>query len=285
MNKPQQLDIEHILRSRIPKRYSRFIPSPFYRGLERLIHQDLLNEVLSRAYPAEGCEFARRALEILGVTVESYGLDPIPVRGRYVFASNHPLGGLDGLALLDVVGRKFGDHLVHFPVNDMLMNVEPLRSVFLPVNKYGAQGRDGAERLNNAYAGTGQILIFPAGLVSRIDDDGKIADLEWKKGFAAKALEYGRQIVPVRIEAQNRPIFYKAAQWRKALRIGVNLEQVLLPGELAASRGMTIRIIFGKPQNMKMLADAFPDPRRMARHIRDLSNHLKIDRSASEAES
>lgn len=72
-----------------------------------------------------------------------HGLENIPAEGRFIFASNHPLGGLDGMGLIKILGGIYGDERLKFLVNDMLMNIEPLRPVFLPVNKYGSQGQRG----------------------------------------------------------------------------------------------------------------------------------------------
>lgn len=268
-----QLDLRRILTDRIPKGRGRWIPSPVYRGLESLIRQKQLNTLLRDAYPAEGCAFAGRIMQLLDIDLRVSGLESIPP-GRYAFASNHPLGGLDGLALLDVLGKKFGPDKVKFPVNDMLLNVTPLSTVFVPINKYGAQGRDAARALNDAFASDAQIAIFPSGLVSRIGDDGRIADLKWHKTFAAKALEYGRDIVPVYIDALNRRRFYVLAHLRRQLGIKVNIEQLDLPAELCASRGMRIEIAFGQPVSISDLRAADATPVQITRHIRTLSDRL-----------
>ncbi len=268
-----QLDVASILRSRIPADKRRFVPEFLFKPIERIVCQKRLNEVLREAYPLEGCLFAAKALEVLGVEVETEGLDRLP-EGRYVFASNHPLGGLDGLALLSVLGGRFGPDKVKFPVNDMLMNVTPLASVFTPINKYGSQQRKSAEELNSAYASDCQIAIFPAGLVSRLHPEGGVSDLRWQKAFVSKAMEYDRTVVPVYIKALNRRRFYRAAHWRKKLGIKVNLEQVLLPSEVCHSSGMRIDIRFGEPVDLHEMQQRGLSPAQMATAIRLLSDRL-----------
>ena len=156
--------------------------------------------------------------------------------------------------------------------NDMLMHVEPLRSVFLPINKYGAQGRRAAEAINEAYAGAdSQILVFPAGLVSRLQPGGEIADLKWQKSFVVKALESKRGIVPVTFEGLNRRRFYRLARWRRRLGIKLNIEQAFLPAELCASRGKHFRIVFHKPIPYETLAEMKEkgmSPDAIAAHVR-----------------
>lgn len=276
MNGPLEINLHEILRKRLPRSASRLIPGFMISGLERLIHQDELNEMLRMAYPSRGSAFARRILSYLDITLEVNGLDEIPPE-RVIFASNHPLGGLDGIALIAVLGERYGDNGIRFLVNDMLMNVEPLRDVFLPVNKYGAQGRDAARAINAALASDMQVLQFPAGLVSRLQPDGSIADLEWQKSFVTKAIEYKRAIVPVFFEASNSSVFYKTARWRKRLGLKVNIEQALLPGELCKASSATFRITFGKPVTHAELASSTLPPKAIAASLRDAVYALRSD--------
>ena len=223
------------------------VPGFVARLLEKIICQDELNATLRATTPSEGSEFARRVYDYFDLTLEIEGLENIPAGERFIFASNHPLGGLDGIGLILALGPRYGDENIRFLVNDMLMHVEPLRPVFLPINKYGAQGRAAAREINAAYASAKQIIIFPAGLVSRMGKGGAIADLQWQKSFVAKALEYGRGIVPVTFVGLNRKRFYRTARWRRRLGLKINIEQALLPSELVASRGKKFHIIFHRP--------------------------------------
>lgn len=261
-----QIDLRKILRDRKAP-----IPGLVARLLEKVIHQDELNDVLRAVDPSEGSEFADRVYDYFGLSLETEGLDDVP-EGRFVFASNHPLGGLDGIGLIKVLGKRYGDERLNFLVNDMLMHVEPLRSVFLPINKYGAQGRHAAEAINEAYAGAdSQILVFPAGLVSRLQPGGEIADLKWQKSFVVKALESKRGIVPVTFEGLNRKRFYRLARWRRRLGIKLNIEQAFLPAELCASRGKHFRIVFHKPIPYETLAgmkEKGMSPDSIAAHVR-----------------
>ena len=264
-----QLDIEGILRKRIPSHKQKFIPRILYKALARLIHQDELNEILRISYPSQGSEFSRKVLKHLDIEVEVDGVENLPTSDRrVVFASNHPLGGLDGIALIAVLGQRYGDENISFLVNDLLMNVEPLSNVFLPINKYGSQARAAAEAINSAYASDHQIIIFPAGLVSRLHPGGEVHDLKWQKAFVQKAIENDRDIIPVRFVALNRKRFYRLAKWRKKLGIKVNIEQATLPAELCASRGKKFRIIIGKPISVSDLNKSGKPYPQLAEEIR-----------------
>lgn len=251
---PLKIDLDSILANRGIKK------SPLTRiatgCLKKLIHQDDLNAILEFCYPAEGWQFCEKVEEFLNITITTSGIENIPAEGRFIFASNHPLGGLDGIALIGILAKRYGNDDFRFLVNDMLMNVSPLRSVFLPINKYGKQGRAAAEEINATYNSSKQMAIFPAGLVSRRGKKGVIADLEWQKAFVAKAIKYGRDIIPVRFVGLNSTRFYRIAQWRKRLHIKVNIEQALLPSEVFRSKGKHFRIVFGKPIAWQDLADS-----------------------------
>lgn len=265
-----QLNIEKILKSRIPASKQRFIPRFLYKALANLIHQNELNEMLRVGYPSMGSEFSKKILKYLDITVEVEGKDNLPPLGRCVtFASNHPLGGLDGIALIAVLGAYYGDDNIRFMVNDLLMNVEPLSNVFLPINKYGSQARAAAEAINTEYASERQLVVFPAGLVSRLHPGGEVHDLKWQKAFVQKAIEYNRDIVPIRFVALNRNRFYRLAKWRKKLGINVNLEQATLPAELCASRGKKFRIIIGEPLSIAQLKGSGKSFPQIAEDIRN----------------
>lgn len=251
-----RINLHEILRARIKGWKGKAIPGFMITGLEKLVHQDELNAVLEATEPSTGSEFCSRVYDFFGLTLEVEGLENIPGEGRFIFASNHPLGGLDGLGLIKVFGKKYGDENIAFLVNDMLMNVEPLRTVFLPINKYGSQGREAAQKIREAYAGDKQILIFPAGLVSRLQPDGSIKDLVWHKSFVDRAIEYERDIIPIYFEGMNRKSFYRTAKMRKDLRVKINVEQALLPAELCAARGKTFKIHVGKPVSWKSLKES-----------------------------
>lgn len=254
----------------MPASTRRWIPRFLVRGLERLVCQDELNGILQRTYPKVGSAFAMAALEDLDITVEVRGMENIPDEGRFIFASNHPLGGLDGIALISVLGARYGDDKLRFPVNDMLMNVRPLRGVFIPINKFGRQGREAARRLAETYASDAQVIFFPAGLVSRLHKGGVIKDLEWQKAFVAKALEYGRDIVPIHFSGHNSRKFYRIAKWRKRLGIKFNLEQILLPSELCKAKGSRYVVTIGKPVKAEALKGSGKSAPALAAELREL---------------
>lgn len=237
------VDIRELITAKNPK-LARRLPNFLYRYLERILHLSEVNATIRAGRGLPGQDFARHILEEFGVTYDVRGLETLPTDGRYLFASNHPLGGLDGVVLIDAIGRALGQ--VYFPVNDLLLVLPQFRDIFLPVNKHGNLSQNAAERLNTAYASAAQILYFPAGLCSRRSRRG-IRDLEWKPNFVGKALEYNRTIVPIHFGGRNSNFFYNLAWLRKHLGIGANIEMLYLVDEMYRQRGAHLELRFGKP--------------------------------------
>lgn len=239
-----QIDVEKVLRDKAPA-VARKIPRFAITLFKKLIHQEGINAFLRARGHLKGVTFATAMIDYWAVTLRVEGLDRLPGDGRFVFASNHPLGGLDGVALTSIVGEAY-QHKVRFVVNDILMNITNFNPVFIPVNKHGGQAKESADILNDVYASDNQVMFFPAGLVSRWQK-GSISDLEWKKSFIVKAVQYERDVVPVYFEGRNSRFFYGFAYFRKLLGIKINLEMLLLPHELFKQHGRTFTVRFGEP--------------------------------------
>ena len=268
---PMIIDVDKVLRERLPKHY-RYIPRFAVRWLERTICQDRLNAILLKMAGKNSVDAATAALDEMDITVEATGLEKLPEGGRYMFVSNHPLGGLDGLALISLLGNRY-DHKIKFLVNDLLMAVEPLRGVFLPVNKYGSQSRATAAQIEEALKSDNQFITFPAGLCSRMQPDGSIADLPWQKAAVVHAVNYERDIVPVFFDAANSPFFYRFAKWRKKLGIKFNIELVFLPKEMIKQSGSTLQVIIGEPISWNAIDVSHP--KQEAARLRDIVYNIK----------
>ena len=167
-----QIDIGRELSQKLGRR-ARYVPRILVKAIERLIRQDELNDLLVRNFPRRGAEFCEGVLDTLGVKLEVKDAARLPASPRCIIASNHPLGGLDGMSMIAWLHRHYNCP-VHFVVNDLLMAVDPLRDCFVPINKHGAQSRGAAKLIDEVLAGDDPVVIYPAGLVSRLGDDGKI---------------------------------------------------------------------------------------------------------------
>ena len=238
------VDIEKVIRGKSQKLADR-LPRFIINYIKKIIHQDEINRLLRKNSAYTGTAFASHILQDMNVSynVHFTGARPDP-EGRYIFVSNHPLGGLDGMILIAFIGDAFGD--VKFIVNDLLMYIKPLAPIFVPVNKYGKMRHDNTRLFHETFNSDAQILYFPAGLCSRLIK-GRVTDLDWKKTFVTKAIESRRDIVPMFFSGENSRRFYRLANLRKRLGIKVNIETFLLPDEMFRKQGASFDLYIGEP--------------------------------------
>ncbi len=239
---PKFIDLKKVFKEKNPIAY-RATPEFLIDYLRKLIHEDELNRVMEDNKDLHGLDFLDASVAEMDPNISYEGIDNIPEEGGRIVVSNHPLGGLDGLALMQVVGRKRPD--VYFLVNDILMNITNFGEHFVPVNKMGKNSVEHSERIEHAFSSDGIVLVFPAGLVSR-RKKGEIKDLLWKKGFVTRAKKYSKNVIPTYIEGRLSDRFYRLASMRTGLGIGVNLELLLLPDEMYKQKNEDIHITFGK---------------------------------------
>lgn len=266
------VDIRRLLEEK-NARLARRLPKFVYRYLTRILHVPEVNATLRAGKGLDGQAFARHILQEFEVHYITHGLERLQPDERYLFVSNHPLGGLDGVVLIDAIGQALGR--VYFPVNDLLMILPQFRDIFLPINKHGSQSQDAAKRLNAAYAGSAQILYFPAGLCSRRGWHG-IRDLEWKPNFVGKALEYHRTVVPIHFGGRNSNFFYNLALMRKLLHIGANIEMLYLVDEMYRQRGAHLELRIGTPILPEDLTALGKSRKEIAGELRNRVYQLKL---------
>lgn len=267
--KDKYIDIKNVIASKNPG-LARWLPGFAIRFMKLLIHEDEINDAMDKIGDYEGLDFVDGALNYLDIKVKAIGLENIPKEGGIILASNHPLGGIDGMAFMQVVGRVRQDF--QFLVNDMLLNIKNLQMLFVPVNKVGSNPREASKLIEETYSKDIAVLVFPAGLVSRKQPQG-IEDLEWKKSFIVRARKYRKDIVPVHIDGQNSKRFYNFAKFRQRIGIKGNIEMALLPDEMFSQKGKTLTIRIGKPIPYQTF-DHTKTPAEWAAELRDLTYDL-----------
>ena len=237
------IDIKEVIRKKNPT-LAKMMPGFVISFMKKLVHEDDVNRLIYDYRDRYGLDFVRSILEDMKVTYSMEGLEHVPADGRYIFASNHPLGGFDGLVLMDAIGTAFPE--IRFIVNDLLLNIKNFEPVFVPVNKHGKQPVDYARKIDETYSGDAQVLYFPAGLCSR-KIKGQIIDLKWNNNFIRKAVQYKRDVVPIYFKGRNSNFFYNLANLRKSLKIKANLEMTFLVDELFKQEGQHLGLKFWTP--------------------------------------
>lgn len=242
-DKIQTIDLKRVFYNKSP-RTARLIPGFVYRYLKRIIHEDEVNQFLKQYGDRYNLDFIEAAIRDFNVSIKVIGEENIPRTGKYIFASNHPLGGFDGLIIMKILSEYYKDY--KFLVNDILMNIVNIKDLFIPINKHGKQGIEAAKKIDETFRSDTQLLTFPAGLVSR-KIKGQIVDLPWQKSFIMKSIKFQRDIIPIHFSGSNSKFFYRLANFRKFLGIKANLEMLYLVDETFKHRNKNLVVRFGKP--------------------------------------
>lgn len=240
------IDIDNILKNKMGAK-AKWVPPFLVSWLKKIAHQDQVNAFLSDSHDKVGTPWLEACVEYLQMTLETRGMENLPNKddGRlYTFVSNHPLGGVDGVALGAIIGRHY-DSRFRYLVNDLLMYLPGLAPLCIPINKTGHQGRNFPAMVKAGFESQNHMLMFPAGLCSR-RHKGVIRDIPWSKTFVSKSVEYQRDIVPIHFEGQNSDFFYRLANFSDRC-LPFNLAMLFLVDEMYKNVGKTFRIIFGKP--------------------------------------
>jgi len=246
-NTKRLIDIEQIIKDKNPKA-AKWIPKFVVNYLKRITHQEEINAFIAEHGEKNALDFTKAIAEVFEVKVTITGLENIPKTGGVIAVSNHPLGGLDAMALVPQIEQIRAD--VKYIVNDLLLNVEALRDIFVGINKHGSQARESLRQVEEVFASEQLVMLFPSGLVSR-KVAGEIIDLPWQKTFVTKARQYNHPIVPIHTSGSLSPFFYRLSKFRKWLGIKLNLEMLYLADEMFAYKGKHIRYSIGKPIDVK----------------------------------
>jgi putative hemolysin len=239
---PKFIDVEKVIAGKNP-RLLKLLPGFIIKYLKRILHQDRINEIINRHKEKEGIEFLDAVLTEFNANILVKGREQFDAHKNYVVVANHPLGGLDGMALMLVIGKMNPN--IYMTANDFLMHISNLKMLFIPINKHGSNAQN-IDLINKKFTEDNIILFFPAGLCSR--KIGKqIMDLEWKKTFLSMARKFNRDILPVHISGRNSNFFYNLARLRKKLNVKANIEMLYLVDEMFKQDNKDIVITFGKP--------------------------------------
>ena len=238
------VDVKKLIASKNPG-IVKWIPGFLIRYVEKILHQDEVNEFFNAQKGANAFEFSQAAMKKFNITIKVHGKENIikPPKG-VIFAANHPLGGFDAVAIISAL-RDIRPDLM-FIVNDFLLSVENLKDRFVGVNKVGKNAAESLQRVDMQFASNTATFIFPAGLVSR-KVKGEIKDLLWRKTFISKAKKYQKPVIPVYIEGRLTDRFYRLANFRKRIGLKFNIEMLYLVDELFKQEGNTMHVVIGKP--------------------------------------
>lgn len=240
----------------------RELARPVIELLRRVACEERINAFLAETKGLVGFAFVERAIELLQLrySVANTDRENIPVEGRVVIVANHPLGALDALALIHLVGSVRRD--VKVLANDLLMQFTQLKPLLLPLPVFGGgSAHGGARAAYRALENDEALIVFPAGEVSRMRAAG-VRDATWSPGFVRLALKTGAPVVPVHIAAQNSPVFYGVSMLAKPL------SSLLLPREMFGAARARIELQVGENVPAAALTQSTQQPQRIAQQMR-----------------
>lgn len=261
------IDIDKILKSKMGTK-SRYVPRPLVTWLKHITHQDQVNEFLWDNKDLAGTDWLVACVKYLDMSLEIRGQENLPDKNDgklYTFVSNHPLGGIDGVAIGSIIGRHY-DNKFKYLVNDLLMNLPGLAPLCIGINKTGSQSRNFPAMVETGFSSDDHMVMFPAGLCSR-KIDGIIQDIPWKKTFITKSVEHKRDIVPIHFSGHNSMFFYRLANICKMLGIKFNIAMLFLVDEMYKNRHQSFQITIGKPISWQAF-DKSKTPTQWAQEVR-----------------
>ena len=199
--------------------------------LRLIICQDRINRFLAVHGQLHAFDFIEKIFDELGFCyqINTGEIENIPAKGGVVIIANHPLGALDGLSLVHMVGQVRRD--VKIVANQLLSSILPIASLLLPVNSMaGESRRSDLQNINRALEQGQAVIFFPAGEVSRLSPRG-IRDREWDSGFLRFAERLNMPVLPIYIRARNSGLFYTIS------RFSAVLSMLMLPREMIKTSG------------------------------------------------
>jgi putative hemolysin len=265
------VDVKRLIISK-NKNLLKWIPGFVVRWIERVIHQDEVNDFMTRQKGKDSFGFSQGVVEEFNLTLNLKGIENIPhVDESCIFTSNHPLGGLDAISIIHLFREVRPD--IKFIVNDLLMSVQNLKDKFIGVNLVGKNAVQSLQKVEEQFASDSATFLFPAGLVSR-KIDGSVEDLEWKKTFISKSRKYKKPVVPIHIDGRLTDRFYCLANFRKFLGVKLNIEMFYLVDELYKQKNRTIDIVIGAPIPAEVFTSEKSD-KEWAQWVKDKVYELK----------
>jgi putative hemolysin len=252
------------------------------RWLARLVERVLGLNALSRCYesaPKNGSteDFLLGVLDHLEVKLKPVdrfnALENVPKEGPLLIVANHPLGGLEGVAITKLLLELRPD--IKVLTNNLLRRIPELQSTFIGVDvlskNAARENLKGIREASQHLKGGGALLLFPAGKVASVNMQSRsVEDHPWNRLAGNLLKRSNASCLPIHVDGYNSRFFYLMAMIHPLLRT------LLLPRELANKKGRELKLIIGEtisPREVLKLSDdrAVTDYLRMSTDF--LKNH------------
>lgn len=259
------LDVEQILKNQLPDlaHKSRILHMTTAAILKKLLHQNEINQFIQTHQHLIGLEFLDAVLDHFDFSYRVSNRDRmnIPDQGRLIIVANHPMGSLDGLALIKLVSEVRTD--VKIVATTLLSQIEPMEELFLSVDNFSQKVSHirHMRKMVSALEQEQAVIIFPTGEVSRIRPHG-IRDGKWKSGFLRLARKTNSPVLPVYVEAKNSVLFYSLSTIYKPLGT------LMLVNEMFNKQSQEISFRIGKPVSADALLVVNTSDKKVAKMMK-----------------
>jgi len=269
------IDAEKIIRETYPELKIGKDNKLLLKLAKKLIHEDDFNQVIEKNKHLRGFAFLDKLLAYFNFSYQASpnSYNNIPAEGRLLVVANHPIGTLDGLALVKFIRSVRPD--VRIVANQILSHMKPLDSVFLPVDvlSKNAGHKKSYLAMLAALENEEAVIVFPAGEVSRITPKG-VRDGKWKTGFIKLAKKAKCPILPVHIQASNSLLFYGMSTLYKPLGTA------MLVKEMFNKNDQELKFRVGSPipyqAFIKEVSDVKQLSQKFYQHVQNLAKKKKV---------
>ncbi|MCI6894036.1 MAG: lysophospholipid acyltransferase family protein [Bacteroidales bacterium] len=217
-------------------------------GLLKLLSVDKVNWIHDHNCDTPGVPFVEGLLKDLNITLRidnEERLDHLP-SGSFITVSNHPLGALDGISLIKIVGQRRPKFKVM--VNMVLNYISAMRPNFIAVDALASSDpKKKAVSMQGIKAAMMQVKsgepmgFFPAGAVSKLNIHGNIDDRKWQPTIIRLIKQMKVPVVPIYFHTRN-------SWWFNFLGVvSWQLRTLRLPAEVFRKKNSEIHISVGEP--------------------------------------
>lgn len=208
-----------------------------------LLNYDKAVRMADTIAPMGGREALESISQLLSVKLEVSGLERLPREGAFIILANHPTGITDGIAVYDAVKAIRPDVKI-YANSDAQRVCQRFGDILIPVEWVLAKRTRERTRLtlkmtDDAFAEQRPLMVFPAGRLARIRDDGRLTDPEWMPTAVSLARKYELPIVPCHVSGPYAFWFHTFS------RFSAELRDITLFHELLNKQGKTYRLTFG----------------------------------------
>lgn len=241
----------------------------FVEWAMRVLDIDKVNWIHDHNFDTPGPRFCRGLLEDLNIKLRidnEQVLDNLP-EGAFITISNHPFGALDGITLIDIIGRRRPKFKVM--VNMILNYIAAMRPNFIAVDqtasddpaKKAVSMKGIKEAIVQVRSGE-PIGFFPAGAVGNYNRHLKFEDREWRESIIRLIMQLKVPVIPIFFHGYN-------SWWFRFLGIvSWKLRTFRLPAEVFRRKNDTLHISVGNPISVEEI-------RAHSGSVRELGDFLR----------